>query len=194
MKVTLIRHGISVGNTDGLLFGWTDGDLAKEGEEELIRLRESVDYPEGDVYYCSDLLRCKRTLALLYPDVKEVRYRKGLREIFYGKYEGVSRNDVPFEFIYDRWLYGVRLADEESRMEFGKRAMETLSSIFDECEERYENVVVVTHTGVIKHILLTLQGLDTDRYFKIRVGNGRGFTLDLEKADGNIVLRSIVSV
>lgn len=64
MKIYLIRHGKTMGNTRGRYIGRTDEPLL---EEEQKKLKES-SYPQVETVFVSPMLRCRQTAAAIFPD------------------------------------------------------------------------------------------------------------------------------
>lgn len=195
MKIILIRHGFSLGNKQRLLIGWTDTGLAEEGIAELEKNRKEIEYPIGDAYYCSDLVRCKQTLSILYPDADNIIYEKGFREVRYGCFDGLSDKQIDFKSFFDSWLAGKQLRDEENRIDFGNRVMKSFEQVLQDCcNNNYSSAVIICHSGVIKHILLTLQNISVDHYFDKKIANGKGVIIDLNYVNKQIIINNISDI
>ena len=67
-SLCLVRHGESEANVRHMLSGWMDVDLTDNGRKELLRLRETIAYPESGIYFSSPLRRCLETAHILFPD------------------------------------------------------------------------------------------------------------------------------
>ena len=66
-EIILMRHGTTAWNLEKRYLGHTDISLLPEAEQELAPLREQFNNVTWDALYCSDLLRCQQTLALVAP-------------------------------------------------------------------------------------------------------------------------------
>ena len=86
-KIHLIRHGMTAGNKQGKYIGITNIPVLPEGLAELEKLKETHGYPEVKRVFCSPLLRCTQTAALLYPEHK-IEAVDGFTERNFGVYEG----------------------------------------------------------------------------------------------------------
>ena len=67
MKLTLIRHGKTIGNEQRLYYGRMDLPLTEGGMRELQALRGV--HPKAERYYTSGMLRTEQSLRILYGDV-----------------------------------------------------------------------------------------------------------------------------
>ena len=70
MRMYLIRHSITYGNTLGRYIGTTDEPLCQEGVELLQKKNISVD-----AVYASPLKRCTETAEIIYPENRYISLR-----------------------------------------------------------------------------------------------------------------------
>ena len=182
-ELVLVRHGFSEGNEQGLLSGWSDVPLTQRGREELRELRRTADYPVTERYYSSDLVRCRDTFEELYAGRAVL---DGLlpefREIHFGSLENVRWKPEEFARFFRAWLSGVRVADEESREAFTARVRGAVNTLAEQCRaEGVHSATVVTHSGVIKTLLVSLRGVPDEAWCTTQVPNGRGYALVLDE-------------
>lgn len=182
-ELVLVRHGFSEGNEQGLLSGWSDVPLTQRGREELRELRRTADYPVTERYYSSDLVRCRDTFEELYAGRAVLDgLRPEFREIHFGSLENVRWKPEEFARFFRAWLSGVRVADEESREEFTARVRGAVKTLAEQCRaEGVHSATVVTHSGVIKTLLVSLRGLPDEAWCTTQVPNGRGYALVLDE-------------
>ena len=182
-ELVLVRHGFSEGNEQGLLSGWSDVPLTQRGREELRELRRTADYPVTERYYSSDLVRCRDTFEELYAGRAALDgLRPEFREIHFGSLENVRWKPEEFARFFRAWLSGVRVADEESREEFTARVRGAVKTLAEQCRtEGVHSATVVTHSGVIKTLLVSLRGLPDEAWRTTQVPNGRGYALVLDE-------------
>lgn len=181
-RLVLVRHGFSSGNQRQALAGWTDVPLTDEGRSALRALRASKPYPKTDRYYSSDLCRCTETFDILYgDDAVLTALLPGFREICFGSLEDKTPGEVDFREFFRRWLAGEPIADGESYQAFSSRVLYSLRELCSHClRENVSSATVVTHSGVIRAILIGLGGLSPDRWFTFSSPNGLGYILDLD--------------
>ena len=182
-ELVLVRHGFSEGNEQGLLSGWSDVPLTQRGREELRELRRTEEYPVTERYYSSDLVRCRDTFEELYAGRAALDgLRPEFREIHFGSLENVRWKPEEFARFFRAWLSGVRVADEESREEFTARVRGAVKTLAEQCRaEGVHSATVVTHSGVIKTLLVSLRGLPDEAWRTTQVPNGRGYALVLDE-------------
>ena len=72
MKITLIRHGRTIGNVKGCFNGVTNDPLCDEGVEIIKEYVEKGIYPEVGIVVSSPLKRCLQTSNLIYPQHKPI--------------------------------------------------------------------------------------------------------------------------
>jgi len=114
---------------------------------------------------CSPLLRCRQTLEEL--DLScATHFNDLLREIDFGRWEGKNFAEIVQydQELVDSWVAspddfsfpgGESLTSFRNRVKNFKTQMESLVD---------ENILVITHGGVIRHLLCLLLGLDADKY------------------------------
>lgn len=156
-KIHLIRHGITDDNLNGVYAGHTDTPLCSEGREQIIQMTQEYIYPQADFIFSSPLRRCTETAEIIYPKIKPLII-DGLTEYNFGEFEGQTAEELhKKQPLFDRWLKGeagVSPPFGESNEEFAKRVCETFVKIVDGVlASKSDNVVIVTHGGVISTIL-----------------------------------------
>jgi broad specificity phosphatase PhoE len=102
LDLTLVRHGATDWNGAGRWQGWTDTPLGTLGEQQARRLAARVARRSYDRVYSSDLARAVRTAELALPGAAIVTDAR-LRELRFGKYEGVGTDDVLHDPEYHGW-------------------------------------------------------------------------------------------
>ena len=154
MKLTLIRHGITQGNKEGLYYGATDLPLLDEGVAELQRRKLEFVYPAAQRYYTSTLQRTQQTLRELYGEV-EFTPVSGLREMNFGIFEMRAAGDLRQDPQVVAWQQGdvihQRCPGGESFGDVHVRALEAITPILASDED----TVCVVHGGVIGCLMVT---------------------------------------
>lgn len=94
ITIYFARHGKTIFNTYDLVQGWADSPLTDQGIEVAKYLGEGLKNIDFDGYYSSDAGRQRETMQVIL-EQKGVRdYKiielKGLREVFFGGFEGGS--------------------------------------------------------------------------------------------------------
>lgn len=150
-RLLLARHGETDWNRIGRWQGHADPPLNETGRRQAADLAERLAGDGIVAVYSSDLARASetaRTVAqrLDLPVVED----PALREIDVGSWSGLTRAEVEQRFPegFARWLGGEIGHDGETREQLTERAVRATMQIA--ARHAGENVLVVTHGGVIR--------------------------------------------
>lgn len=181
MKLLLIRHGESIGNTEGRMQGQFDSPLSDRGREQVRALAARL-LREGHsvaAVYASDLCRAAETAEILaaglnVPVVLDAR----LREYDIGLLTGVIWREI--ELLYPELWHQIHQADEadawvpvpgeEGNEAFHARLEAALAGIQARHEDG-DTVAVVAHGGSLGMLLAHLLGMNTRRPLPFRFSN-----------------------
>lgn len=164
MRVTLVRHSEVEEKYIGCYNGHIDIGLSTKGYADAKELKKHFKASEFDAIFCSDLRRAKETLKEFIKS-DNIIYTKELREKSWGDYEGMSFDKIcsttNLEYVnFKQWtdaLGGEQIKEFISRVEeFFFEYLPTLKK---------ENVLVVTHSGVIKVYLHLLKNISLEEAF-----------------------------
>ena len=182
MRIFLVRHGKDDENYRG---GWSNLPLTEEGKNQIKKLAEFL-YTKKGLYniqkiISSDLERAKQTTNIINEKLDvEVEYNINLREINNGKLAGMLNKEA--ERIYPNIYYNnleinERYPDGESPTEFYDRIIKEFENIVKE-NNNYDNIMIVTHAGVINIIYRYINNLEWSNKIKsIKVSNASIFSL-----------------
>lgn len=169
MKITLVRHAEVEEDYIGCYNGHNNIGLSDEGHKQAKALSKRLDSSEFDALFCSDLFRAKETAKYLH--VKDIIYTRNLREKSWGKHEGLSFDEIiaQGEIEYKDFLQWINALDGEPYEEYLKRVsvffLEFLPSL------NKENILVVTHAGVIRSFISIVKKITLEDAFSIEVPN-----------------------
>ncbi|WP_458119692.1 histidine phosphatase family protein [Paenibacillus sp. Z6-24] len=130
MQIVLLRHGTTQWNREKKYLGHTDLPLIAEAQQELEPVRRALEEWQWDGMYCSDLLRCRETLERIMPrslhseSMPAVIHDARLRELDFGRWEGLTYNDLCEQPAYRRWIddpSSICPPDGESWQHFSQR-------------------------------------------------------------------------
>lgn len=168
LKLYFLRHGETVQSREGGYCGNLDPELTPEGEKMAQQFAETYASVSWNAAYVSPM---KRTLATAKPLCGgvglELKLRDGLKELFYGKWEGelpeiVNQN---YHDDYVRWLtdpgWNAPTGGEKG-IDVSRRS----SAVIQEIQECYSegNVLVVSHKATIRIMICRLLGIDVGRF------------------------------
>ena len=173
LKIYFLRHGETSSSQTGTYCGRLDIDLTTEGVQMAEDFAKAYQDIPWKVIYSSPL---QRTIATAKPlcDLLGMssQRRHGLKEIFYGEWEGKTPEEVNRDFHddYVRWLADPGWSSPtggQKGIDIARRSSEVL----EEIEQTYKNgnVLVVSHKATIRIMLCSLLGIDVGR-FRDRIG------------------------
>jgi len=182
-RLYLLRHG-STGAGDKYI-GTTDLPLSPEGAADLEGAAGLLQRQELDAVFCSPLQRCRQTLDRLGLH-RRAEIVDDLREIDFGRWEGLSFAEICATdgALVDRWAQGAAdfaFPEGESLRDFFAR-IERIRMMLATTTAR--RPLLVTHGGVIRHLLCACLGIDPEKSLLFAVKPGRCTIIDLYSAGG----------
>jgi len=173
MKFYLVRHCSTSWKKFGYL-SFTDLPLSEEGRREAREAANVLKQLEFERIITSPLLRARETAEIISEiTAKEVSEDEGLKEVNFGIFEGLSRDEAreryPEIFEHregDKWNF--RIPKGESYSDALKRVSPLLSKII----KRGKPVVLVTHATMIKIIVKHLTNMPLEEIEKMRFKPG----------------------
>lgn len=137
----LIRHAPTPGNLEKKYIGWTD--------EAVLPFEAQADLHYKKVWG-SDLLRCRQTASVLFPNA-DYRADPDLRECNFGAWEMKTYEELKNEPHYRNWIndpYSVTPPGGESFCQLAKRIERALRKLPDGNE-----FTIIMHGGPIRYLL-----------------------------------------
>lgn len=179
MRVTLVRHAEVDEKYHGCYNGHNEIGLSKNGEVQAKELAKELDAIEFDAVYCSDLRRAKETLQHSL-HVENAIFTDKLREKSWGKHEGLSFDEIiaQGEVEYIDFLQWIEALDGEPYEEYVKRVEEFFLEFLPSLEK--ENILIVTHAGVIRVLMSIIKNITLEEAFGISVKNGSFVLFDFK--------------
>jgi probable phosphoglycerate mutase len=169
MNLYIIRHGESKWNIENRLQGSSNPGLSKLGRLQAGLLAKRFKKIKIDRLYASPLLRSLETAQALSRTLHlKIVKKTDLREITLGEWEDRTPQEIDklYNNKYQKWLRcgptKVRIPGQERISSFRRRVDRAFNDIISR-ERHRENVLVVTHGGVISSFLARLLKADFDR-------------------------------
>ncbi|MBE0514977.1 histidine phosphatase family protein [Sulfurimonas sp.] len=171
MRVTLLRHCEVDERYKNCYNGHNDICLSQKGKLQAKEVAKELDELEFDAVFCSDLRRARETLKHSL-HAKDAIFSERLREKSWGKHEGLSFDAIiaQGEMEYKDFLQWIEALDGEPHEEYEKRVKEFFFEFLPSLEK--ENILVVTHAGVIRVLLCLVNNITLEEAFGIKVENG----------------------
>jgi broad specificity phosphatase PhoE len=184
----IVRHGETDWNVNKIIQGQSDVPLNTNGEIQAKNIAKILNNIKFDIVFSSDLLRAKKTAEIIALEKKLViSVTKLLRERSFGKLEG--KPSIHFKQYFDKLKnlsHEKRLShkldnDIESDEEMVNRLLLFLRETA--IASRGKNVLVVTHGGVLRVLLIHMGIFTYEEISNMRVENTARIKLDSDGID-----------
>jgi probable phosphoglycerate mutase len=194
MNLYIIRHGESTWNKENKIQGHSNPCLSKTGLLQARFLAKRFADIKVDRLYSSPLLRSYQTARAVSSALKlKIIKKEGLKEIGLGEWESKTPDEIDrlYDNKYLKWLKvgptKVRIPGAEGISIFRKRIDRAFADIIRENSGR-DNIVVVTHGGVIASFLARLIRADFDRLIlKLHLPNTCVTLVSFEEGRGCLI-------
>lgn len=158
-RIVLIRHGETVGNSKERFHGSSDIPLSDEGRAQMRVVARSLSGEVFDLVVASPLRRSWESAQIL-AGVAPVRLENGFREIDFGRWEGMTAQEIEAAdpSAYQDWRSrreGFEYPSGELRKAFRERVISGLERVR---QSGATSALLVVHKGVIRTVVEHLQG------------------------------------
>ncbi len=177
-RIFLLRHGRT--GFSRKYIGSSDVPLSKEGEEQIVDLKKKPFFPHVESTLCSPLLRCRRSYELLNLDT-QVQFDDNLREVDFGRWEKMDFDEIASQDpdLVDQWAASPEsftFPEGESLVHFVTRVKKVHRDI---SQRDCDNLLVISHGGVIRLLLCLLLSIPLEKYLLFHVEKGALSTVEL---------------
>lgn len=175
LELVVVRHGVTPWNLERRYQGQRDIPLLlPDAVPDMDRLHEHLAGAEFDAIHCSDLARCRQTLAHVQPgrDASAL-FDPRLRELDFGDYEGRRWDELKDDPRYRAWIDSAGMQAPpggESADMLWERLSAWLDDVLSQTEGR-RHVLAVSHGGVIRELRRRLEAVD---FWEGVVGQAQG--------------------
>ena len=158
-RITLVRHAETDGNSSTRFHGSNDVDLSPEGEAHMREVGWRFGHERFDLVVASPLRRSWRAARLVGRGAP-VRIEADFREIDFGRWEGLTREEIQASdpVLYEDWQArapGFEFPNGEPRAAFRERVARGLERLL---ASGAGSALVVVHKGVVRAIYEQLTG------------------------------------
>jgi alpha-ribazole phosphatase len=177
VKWFMVRHGETDWNIEGRAQGQTDTPLNEKGRTQAQHVASRLAGIDFAAVYSSDLTRVMETARPIVSNRDlEIKTMPQLREKSYGKWEGMSFQEVEEQYpeLFKRLFQeDINFAppEGESDSDVYSRtglAAETLKSAHeDDC-----NVLIVAHGGSLRALMANILDMPADYMWRFKLANG----------------------
>ncbi len=181
MKIIFVRHGLSTANELRVLSGKKDVSLSEEGVKKLHNLKSSIIYPKADYYVTSSLKRTVETFNILFEGNKINKTEDRFSEMDFGNYEQRSYDNLDLDDYFSRIYLGECISENELYVDFCKRIEDGLVELICELKELgLSSATVVSHSTVIRSLIVKATTDDLETFQVTRPKNGCGYVFELD--------------
>lgn len=181
-KLILIRHGETQANKNKVFFGWQDIPLNENGINQAKQALKILKKYKYEYIYSSPLSRAIETAKIVNYQNYDIIVNENLKEMNFGIFEGLTYKEAcnlyPSEskIALENWE-NYNFINGESPKELQNRVMKFLKEVMD-----YKNdIVIVSHWGVISSILSHYISKELDGYWKFNIKNGGIVILEINE-------------
>ncbi len=183
LKLYFLRHGETTYSQQGGYCGMLDPELTENGYKMAEQFATAYQKLPWTAAFISPM---KRTIATAKPLCEkvglEMQFREGLKEIYYGEWEGLLPEEVNQKYHdeYVRWLtdpgWNAPTGGEKG-VDIERRS----AAVIQEISEQYSsgNILVVSHKATIRIMVCQLLGIDIGR-FRDRIAMPTGAVTTVE--------------
>ncbi len=167
-RIYLVRHGATQLTEEDRFAGSSDVNLSAEGQRQVASLAERLKKDKLDAIYTSPLARTLETARILAaPHGLEPIPEPCLREIDYGRWEGLTRGEVERNFAaeYAIWQedpFTIAPQGGELGLNVLNRVLPVVRRIVE--THRHRSVLVVSHKGSNRLLISSLLGFEMRSY------------------------------
>jgi len=168
MDIYLIRH-TQTATDPGLCYGQSDIALANSFSDEALALHDKLpEFDEGCKVFSSPLTRC-RQLAETFSGIVTTDAR--LQELNFGDWEGKRFDDIEAD-VLQHWTGNFVTAAPPNGENFEDLYQRAGGFWEDLLATEAEQVLVITHAGVIRALLARALNLPLANSFQLRIDSG----------------------
>lgn len=189
MNIYIVRHGQTHNNLKGRYYGKLDVPLNQVGMEQMEKLEPSLRGIQFDNVYSSDTRRTLESLKIAAGHLyHKVQIDERLAELNFGDFEGKTYQEICtlFPQYINQWNENWKSFCPPNGESFSVFYMRVSSFFKQLLEIKANNILIMTHSGVVKAIYCYVLQNNPDLYWNFTSHNG---TINLIKyEDGNLFI------
>jgi len=172
MEIIFVRHAETKNNVDGIIQGPEHGDINEKGEKEMEKVTKMLMHEKIDVFYSSDIPRCKITSESInkYHNL-EIIFTELIREKYNGDWTGKNYKHVSWDQL-EGTFETRKVNNGESLIEVRSRARQFIKELFNKYGETDKKILVVTHGAFLKILIGDLLGMEIKKsIFNLKINH-----------------------
>ncbi|NLJ40587.1 MAG: histidine phosphatase family protein [Clostridiales bacterium] len=193
MFLYLIRHGETEWNSLGKTQGQKDISLNNSGVWQAERLGKRLKEQKAiDKIYCSDLSRAKETAEIIGRDLKlDPIPHETLREVSFGKWEGLSIKEIEILFPGELWKWRHELSFAPEGGESLLSAQERIGFFIKDMKRKFSDkdvkILIVSHALTTKILALSLMGIGLNLITQFKISQGSLSLVEIHEGNSSII-------
>jgi len=171
-KIFLVRHGEVANANERCYNGHYNVNLSPEGLRQMMSVADRLKDKPIKAVYSSDLQRTVKGAKIIAErhSIKPIAIKE-LRELNYGIWEGKRLEDIRNLYpddVLDRYnnIENHRIQGGETLLEMKERVLSSINTIID--RHKRDNVVIVSHGGVNRIVLLWSLNMAVKDFYRIQ--------------------------
>ena len=198
LKLRLIRHAESIGNTQGRMEGQQSTALSEHGRAQVRQLCDRLIHtdPQRPTHlYSSPLLRAKQTALTIHQVLAQAKrscpvyYSAALQELHPGIFQGLTWAEATQQYptVCEQLMRSLQwqpVPEAESPSEARNRAQVWLSDLLN-THRPGDTVWAVSHAGLMIQLISSILG--SDRTWKLTIDHTAIFEFWLAQTDWHIL-------
>jgi broad specificity phosphatase PhoE len=183
LKLLMVRHGQTDGNSGGQFVGHKDIPLNKIGMRQVEAVAYRLSNERPAVIYSSDLQRAWQTALAIQQAIQQsvspdpappLIADSRLREMCFGEWEGLTYSEIEAAYpeqlkAWQTNIYHCSPPGGESLKELGGRVNDFLSDILH--DHAGESVIIAAHGGTFEALTLKVLKLESGRSWQFQISN-----------------------
>jgi broad specificity phosphatase PhoE len=190
----LVRHGRTAGNAQRYL-GWSDEPLDEPGHRESATVRAVLEREPISAVYASPFARTMDTARPLAAALGlEIVPRDSLREINFGRYQGLSKIDHPLKVRFD--YATTPIPGGESLADVARRSMAFMEDIAPRLQAG-ETFAVVSHFWTSRVLVgsllkLPIETMLSELDYRPATGSVLAVDCSIDERGGILITRKVL--
>lgn len=174
MNIYLLRHGETAENKSKFYYGKLNVSLNDAGRYQAEKAGDALKNINFNKLFVSDRIRTKETADIVMRNREySLIVDKRINEMDFGEFEGKTYEQIKqlYPFEYEQWNSNWKQfapPKGESYVDFYNRIESFMGDLL---AEEAENILIVTHGGVIRSILCYVLGGNMDYFWKFSSKN-----------------------
>lgn len=184
LRIYFMRHGETVWNTERRYQGMTDIELSETGRRQAEIAATRFRNIKIDKIYSSPLKRAMETARPIAEEKGlEINAEENFREIHFGEWEGMTVPDLRAKYgeAYDNFIrepHNYGFPGEGNIDNVIKRLKPGIDRILQNDDG---NVLIVSHGGIIRLMIMYIMGLDNSWFTKTWIDNTAISIIEMKK-------------